>query len=299
MKIFYIKRLLWWLWVFLDEINTSNSLGLISEILCKRTYLGKPIPENICFICACNPYRLYTNIVTSEIGLQINSDLRNLNQALAYKVNPLPFSLLNFVFDFGSLSREDEKNYIKSMIGKYFFEENINVSNNIIVFIQELIFASQEFIRSQNSEISSVSLRDVRRFIIFLQWFSTSLKQRASLEENSIYRDLLLPQNSEMLIFKSAYLSMFLIYYLRIPCKKAKWEFIQEIFRISSRYIQVRDISYITSILENEEQDILRRVDPPKGIAWNSALMENVFATFHGINNKIPVYICGKPGCSK
>ena len=43
----------------------------------------------------------------------------------------------------------------------------------------------------------------------------------------------------------------------------------------------------------------MQRVDLPSGIAWNSALLENVFAAFHGINNKVPVYICGKPGCSK
>ena len=43
------------LWVFFDEINTCNSMGLISEILCKRTYQGNEIPENVAFIAACNP----------------------------------------------------------------------------------------------------------------------------------------------------------------------------------------------------------------------------------------------------
>ena len=37
-------------WVFLDEINTCNSLGLISEIMCNHTYLGKKINENFIFI---------------------------------------------------------------------------------------------------------------------------------------------------------------------------------------------------------------------------------------------------------
>ena len=59
------------------------------------------------------------------------------------------------------------------------------------------------------------------------------------------------------------------------------------------------DDRILTEILISEEKDILQRVDPPSGIAWNSALLENVFAAFHGINNKVPVYICGKPGCSK
>jgi len=35
---------------------------------------------------------------------------------LVYNVNPLPHSLLNFVFDFGNLSSEDEERYIISMV---------------------------------------------------------------------------------------------------------------------------------------------------------------------------------------
>ena len=31
------------IWVFLDEINTCNSMGLISEIMCKHTMYGKKI----------------------------------------------------------------------------------------------------------------------------------------------------------------------------------------------------------------------------------------------------------------
>ena len=37
----------------------------------------------------------------------------------------------------------------------------------------------------------------------------------------------------------------------------------------------------------------------PKGIAINKALKENVFAIIPCIITKIPVFICGKPGCSK
>ena len=36
-----------------------------------------------------------------------------------------------------------------------------------------------------------------------------------------------------------------------------------------------------------------------KGIAKNRILLENWFALFVCINNKIPIIICGKPGCSK
>ena len=37
---------------------------------------------------------------------------------LVYTVNPLPVSLMNFVFNFGSLKPNDELAYIKSMVRK-------------------------------------------------------------------------------------------------------------------------------------------------------------------------------------
>ena len=46
------------MWVFLDEINTCKSMGLISELMCKHSYHGRRLPENIVFIAACNPYRI-------------------------------------------------------------------------------------------------------------------------------------------------------------------------------------------------------------------------------------------------
>ena len=37
----------------------------------------------------------------------------------------------------------------------------------------------------------------------------------------------------------------------------------------------------------------------PDGIALNKAIRENIFAIIPCIINKIPIFICGKPGCSK
>jgi len=43
--------------LFFDEANTTDAIGLIKEIMCDRRFHGEPIPENIKFIAACNPYR--------------------------------------------------------------------------------------------------------------------------------------------------------------------------------------------------------------------------------------------------
>jgi hypothetical protein len=126
-EIYFPKKL----WVFLDEINTCKSMGLISELMCKNTCQGKELPNNIVFIAACNPYRHREKGLSEKAGLDIKQaykEIKNLNQkeiekmqkainsTLVYTVNPLPHSLLNFVFDFGNLTPEDEKRYIKSRI---------------------------------------------------------------------------------------------------------------------------------------------------------------------------------------
>ena len=45
--------------LFFDEANTTEAIGLIKEIMCDKRLNGEPLPEDIKFIAACNPYRKY------------------------------------------------------------------------------------------------------------------------------------------------------------------------------------------------------------------------------------------------
>ena len=78
--IIYNKRKLW---IFLDEINTCNCLGLISELLCKHSCNGIHLPDNIVFIGACNPYRL--SKIEDFDGLKSRNDKNH--SKLLYTVN--------------------------------------------------------------------------------------------------------------------------------------------------------------------------------------------------------------------
>ncbi len=55
--------------IFFDRINTSNVIGLISEIMCNRTMKGKKIPNNLVFIAAYNPYRIREEVKSINYGL--------------------------------------------------------------------------------------------------------------------------------------------------------------------------------------------------------------------------------------
>ena len=111
---------------------------------------------------------------------------------LVYTVYPLPNNMLNFVLDFGNLSLDEEKKYIEIMITKsmeqIIIEKNKSHQNQIIKLAIESISKCQTYIKNTN-DISSVSLREVKRFIIFFKYFVVYLlnkKNSKSLEDPSI-----------------------------------------------------------------------------------------------------------------
>ena len=52
-------------------------------------------------------------------------------------------------------------------------------------------------------------------------------------------------------------------------------------------------------IPEKEQRYIAENIEVKPGIAKNRALLENLFTLFACINAKVPLFIVGKPGCSK
>ena len=324
------------LWVFLDEINTCKSMGLISELMCKHTYQGKPLPSNIVFIAACNPYRKRENInqnVENKVGLDINQahkqikflnakELEDIKRAqnsnLVYTVHPLPHSLLNFVFDFGHLQTKDENNYIrciiKEAINKKYYKKDEKPKDEEVEdkklkelknLASNMIIEAQKYLRDFNDK-SAVSLRDIRRFNIFYEFFYDYLKKRKEIYENE--KNLLL-EGEDYEFYKSLdeysmqvygiNLSIFVCYYLRITDKekrKGLYEIMNNLFRKFNSSFNNKDF---LDLPLREEKFIVENIKLGKGIAKNRALLENIFSLFIAINNKVPIFIVGKPGCSK
>ena len=275
------------IWIFFDEINTCNSLGLITEIMCHHTYLGKKINDNFVFLGACNPYRYLTKKMKESGLVYYNLKDNNKLNNLVYTVNPLPHSLLNFVFDFASLQKEDENKYIKSTIisilSKIKNENDIkNINKNEFESLKNEIIESIEichdFLREKYDR-SSVSLREIGRFRIFFEYFLKYFKNI-----NSSYTKM----------HRSLNISLYLCYYLRLNDKNYRKELNEKL----NKFYKERDfitepeieIKYIANQMNIEKE---------KGIALNRALRENLFTCFISIVNNIPLIIVGKPGTGK
>jgi len=287
------------IWVFFDEINASNSMGLLSEILCKKTYFGKKIPERFVFLAACNPYRAMGELNKIDHTLIHKGQEK---RKLVYTVYPLPNNMLNFVLDFGNLSLNEEKKYIEIMISKsmeqIIVEKNKAHQNQIIKLAIESISKCQTYIKNTN-DISSVSLREVKRFIIFFKYFVVYLlnKKNSKSEDPSIKFYSL----NNIDIYKYAVnLSLYICYYLRLPDKKSRQELLKilddkQYFDGKFLIVPEMEEEYIAkNILESRENESLS-----KGIAKNRALLENLFSLYFCTVNKIPLIICGKPGSTK
>ena len=80
--------------------------------------------------------------------------------------------------------------------------------------------------------------------------------------------------------------------------KEQRKEFEQKMNAILNKYNHFKLKSFLDLPLK-EQKFIVNNIKLDKGIAQNRALLENIFSLFFSINCKVPIFIVGKPGCSK
>ena len=248
----------------------------MKNIICDKNFRNKNnIPDRFIIICACNPYRILSEENQNlEFGMSIEKYKR---RKLVYTVNPLPYSTLNFILDFNNLENETTKIYIKNMSNKRF----PNISNNIRELITELVEKSHYFIK-ERSDISSVSLREINRFPKFYNYFIKYLNINRKLGQREI---------------DSIILSLYFCYYLRIPTRNLRKEYINKI--INSVKFNNEIIPFLEVTKRESDYITDKLLEGKIGYAKNKGLSENLFSEFICLNNKEPLIICGKPGSSK
>ena len=280
-------------WVFLDEINTCEYLGTINEMICHRSIKGKPLKPNLVFIAACNPYRLRPPGKMSTAGLS-GKTITDEYSKLVYRVHPLPETMIDFVWDYGSLSKNDERAYISRMV-----EGITGNPNNLLV---DLLCTSQEYIREVDKSPYCVSLRDAHRCIVLVKWFKETLQQRSHLplpkHKDSHYYDAIACGFSDR--ERSFVLALAHCYQSRLPTTEARQVYRKHVVVCFRKHKNqaFQELSF-EAIVRAEQDDYLERMELPEGTAKNAALRENVFVMLVCILNRIPVFVVGKPGCSK
>jgi hypothetical protein len=321
-------------WGFLDEINTCEHLGVITDLLCHRTFDGQPLDSSIKLMACANPYEKRRKLgKTAGLSSKFRWDKF---AGLTYRVHPLPESMMDYIWDYGALRTQDETKYITTIMGSA-------CSDAALLKTVELIAYSQQFIRNQDAfemgqwqpgaepdpefEMHSVvSLRDVKRVRDLLEFFigapgdsaNSMFEQRQAAggyvctgggkrahqqqRENLEEIDQALSTEQQGLLLALAH-----CYYSRLEkpeLRQGYRKMIADVMKAGGdcpRYYEMPTKSTFETLLQTEQQDILDRMDfdVHPNIAHNGALLENVFISFVCIRIKLPVFVVGKPGNSK
>jgi hypothetical protein len=285
-------------WGFLDEVNTCECLGLINDLLCHRTHHGRQLHPNIKLMACANPYekrqgRRYTEGFTEKLAIDDKFS------GLTYRVHPLPESMMDFVFDYGALAREDEPAYVRTML------DGVCGSEEKLQTVIDLIVKSQEFIRcrygADNPDNSAISLRDVKRVRDLIGFFYAD--DHAFFAKRKLAGGYIrAPQEHYPDEETCAWiLSLAHCYYVRLDTTEQRAVYRDLVAGCLSTAAGEFTESDFDKVLYFEQKDILERMnfDVHPNTAHNGALMENVFVAFVCIMMKIPLFVVGKPGNSK
>lgn len=122
------------------------------------------VPENVYFVAACNPYQFkrISEKNKNEI-VRVHPSKQNL---LSHKVLPITPNLLFKIFDYGALTSEIEKRYIRNIFEDMTLKASKkvdNISEKFIPLLCEFVCEGQQAMKKFFNSQSAVSLRDVNR----------------------------------------------------------------------------------------------------------------------------------------
>ena len=304
-------------YVFLDEVNACNHMGLICEVITKRSLHGVPLHDGIHILAALNPYRRRPpqeetfGLVYKHKKGGIAPMIQDEMSTLVYRVTPIPASLRDFVFDFGALELKQERMYVRSMILDFLelpslegleHKEQVRLTaqrEKDYNLITDLVVEAQTFVRNREGDPSAVSLRDVRRFLFFCNFFIQMKKPF-----------------SDSILVNAVVVSLALVYYYRLSREEHRKNFWVRIcdtendlnrlangtsFKMPQKVSENhrKYSSYFASLLKKTQSRFCEQLEVEEGIALNNALTENLFVTIVCILNRVPVFLVGKPGTSK
>ncbi|XP_064404373.1 E3 ubiquitin-protein ligase RNF213-like isoform X3 [Halichondria panicea] len=315
--------------VFFDEANTTESVGLIKEIMCDRRMNGQPVSKDLKFIAACNPYRKHSKEMIEKLekaGLGFNVRVGETQQKLGkvplrqfvYRVLDLPPSMRPLVYDFGQLNTGTELDYTSQIVKDHVLRHPKlrTESPAIIPAISAVLAASQLFMREIKNECSFVSLRDVERAMIVFEFFYKKMdsvfaplidkkaqedyNERCAVRENAEDDDLAaLPPRPKQLdnITRAVILCLSVCYHARLQ-DRACYE--EKISRCFNSPLQLPEgAQQLRNEIKLCEEGLLDNMVLGPNIAKNAALRENVFMMAICIELRIPLFLVGKPGNSK
>ena len=293
--------------MFFDEINTSSCMGVFKELLIDHSIDGQPLPDNLVIVAACNPARSKFDRAAGR-----REELGNTWAIGHYQVHPLPASMQQMVWDYGSLEPSQEREFIQKRL-RYFHPALKAMSGTKFKMLADLIDTSQqktrafakEHIRASSTAAqklsdrelsarasSSVSLRDILRVIKLFEFFASSSEEVST---------VLLGDDKSLdeLHHGAMLLAIAVVYYLRFGTDEDLGLNFRRKFRIHLESEFGLNVANVDSVLRRSTASLMQQTRLDPGIADTRGLQENVFMVVVCCLAQVPFMIVGPPGSSK
>jgi hypothetical protein len=270
--------------LFFDELNTSSAGSLVKEILCDKMCKGTPVNPKIKVIAAGNPHRVRDNHF-SQFGFTPSASKHH-ETGLVYQVHPLPKTLEKYVWNFGSLSEEDERQYIETMANSK--KEIMEKFSPVVQDLCKIVFKVHRFVRNNDLSVSNpVSLRDIDRMFSLLPWFFDVIH----LDSTPFVSDTVSKTDLSII------LSLAVCYYFRFQ-EDQRHRLIDHLKESPDRSVQLMGTQFLDELLKCVK-NLTNCFSIESDIIATDSFQENLFLSFVCIQTRIPLLLIGKPGTSK
>jgi len=316
-------------WVFFDEFNTTAIQSMVADMMIDRLVLVPSkdaqvkqqvrIPTNVYFIACCNPYQIKMKKTRDDVGLIPPKK----SALLSHNVHPIPARLLSIVWNFGSLTTEDEKDHIKSMVRaeRIFSKSEADLKKQIVKEnkLAMLFFYAHMKVRNIEDK-SGVSLRDVKRVLTFYKWFKQEISRlrlivhpsAAERHPSDIEETIKCVREEDFWFLRSqqtaevaaGICSVMLCYGLRLNGREEpKSQFLKKVSEWCQVYggLEAPSEDQVASTFEDLAHIYIEFIDKSfrRDVTSNTALKENFLSILASYDNRIPVIVVGSPGTSK
>jgi hypothetical protein len=126
--------------VFFDEFNTLREVGFFKEIIIDGRYLGVKLPyiHDVVMMAACNPHKKLALNQQQQQAQYVNQQA----DRLAFDVLPAPHSLMECMWNYGSLTDYEYEKYISKMLSSVRYKSDAVVASTILGIHRIIIAAT-------------------------------------------------------------------------------------------------------------------------------------------------------------
>ena len=308
--------------MFLDEVNTSSTMGVFKELIIDRRLNGRELPPNMVVIAACNPAR--EKLVHLSAANARREELGKEWAMGHYQVHPLPLSIEQVTWDYGSLTKDQEEEFVKKRLGVLYKGADVQFPYHEQFALAALIcksqcltreFASQQFDRLKRHIVeaaprpmsrvelehlqldlaarasSVVSLRDIQRVFNLFKFFNELLQTHSGEKSEDVRVAFFLEEDADSAERRrrAMLLTIGVVYYLRLsPEQRTTFE--HELHQMPLERSTASELR-LDKVLVECMDALIASTELEAGIARTTGLKENVFMVVVCCLARIPLMI--------